>query len=87
MATGRNSLAEIRTDIEGLIGQRVHIRANPGRRKIVERVGTLERTYPNHFVVRLDGDQQNRRVSYSYADILMDAVQLTPCEGVTVSAD
>lgn len=87
MATGRNSLAEIRTEIEGLIGQRVHIRANPGRRKIVERVGTLERTYPNHFVVRLDADQQNRRISYSYADILMDAVQLTPCDGVTVSAD
>lgn len=87
MAFQRTSLAEIKADIESMIGQRVYIRANPGRRKIIERVGTLEKTYPNHFLVRLDPEAQGRVVSYSYADILMDAVQLTPCEGVTVSAD
>ncbi|MBE3589748.1 MAG: Veg family protein [Firmicutes bacterium] len=86
MATQPTTLAEIKKEIEDLIGRRVHIRANPGRRKIVEREGTLEQTYPNHFVIRLDADQQNRRVSYSYADILMEAVQLTPCDNVSASA-
>ncbi|MDI3269825.1 MAG: Veg family protein [Bacillota bacterium] len=87
MAAEPSGLAPIRSHIESLIGQRVHVRANPGRRKIVECEGTLEQIYPNHFVIRLDESQQNRRVSYSYADILMDAVQLTPIDALSPSSD
>jgi len=73
----RDIIAQIRSDIQGHVGERVRVRANKGRRKIEEREGTLEDTYPNLFIVRLDEDQHNRRVSYTYADILTEVVELT----------
>lgn len=74
----KKALAEIRQDLEGWVGQRIKLRANRGRRQIVERVGILEKTYPNIFVVKLDeqGDSE-RRVSFSYADVLTETVELS----------
>jgi uncharacterized protein Veg len=79
MASGQTVLAEIRRALDGFVGSRVLVRANRGRRKVVEREGTLERTYANHFVILLDEDKQYRRVSYSYADLLTDIVELSLC--------
>ncbi|EUJ36056.1 Protein Veg [Brochothrix campestris FSL F6-1037] len=46
-------------------------------KKIVERSGILSETYPSVFVVELDQDENNfERVSYSYADVLTDAVEI-----------
>jgi uncharacterized protein Veg len=74
----KNVLSEIKCTLEGYIGQKIHLRANSGRRKIVERTGILEETYPSVFVVKLDRDQHAfNRVSYSYADILTESVELT----------
>jgi uncharacterized protein Veg len=77
MISRNNVLSDIRRGLDGFVGQRVVVRANKGRRKIVERAGTLEKTYTNHFVVRLDDDQPSRRVSYSYADVLTELVELS----------
>lgn len=75
----QDALALIKRDIEGLVGQRVRVRANRGRRKIVEREGTVEKTYPSHFLVRLDEAQYSRRISFQYADVLTEVVELTIC--------
>lgn len=72
-------LADIKRDLDGLIGARIRLRANKGRRKVDEREGILERTYPSIFVVRLEEDVSSRRISFSYADVLTEAVQLTVC--------
>ena len=72
-------LSDIRRGLDGFVGQRVLVKANRGRRKVVEREGTLERTYPSHFVILLDEDKQYRRVSYSYADVLTALVELSLC--------
>ena len=79
MARGHSVLSDIRRGLDGFVGQRVLVKANRGRRKVVEREGTLERTYPSHFVILLDEDKQYRRVSYSYADLLTDIVELSLC--------
>jgi len=79
MPRGRNVLSDIRNALDGFVGHRVLVKANRGRRKVVEREGTLERTYANHFVILLDEDKQYRRVSYSYADLLTDIVELSLC--------
>ena len=74
----RNVLAEIKKDLDSCIGKTIHLRANRGRRKIIEREGILEQTYPNIFVIKLHGDDNSvRRVSFSYADILTETVELT----------
>ena len=40
---------------------------------------SLERTYPNIFVVRIDEKRSERRVSYSYSDVLTETVELVVC--------
>lgn len=74
----RNALFDIKSKLESYVGQRIKLKANGGRRKTVERVGVLEETYPSVFIVKLDEQQHAfKRVSYSYADILTETVELT----------
>lgn len=77
----KNALHDIKKSLDGLIGERVLLRANGGRRKTIERVGVLEETYPSVFVVKLDPpDGTFKRVSYSYADVLTETVELMVCK-------
>ncbi|TBL69013.1 biofilm formation stimulator Veg [Paenibacillus thalictri] len=74
----KNALLEIKRSLEPHVGQKIMLRANGGRRKTIERSGVLEETYPSVFIVKLDQEQHAfKRVSYSYADILTDSVQVT----------
>lgn len=59
------------------MGQRVKLRANRGRKKVIEAEGVLEKTYPKVFVVKLDQESAVRRMSYSYVDVLTETVELT----------
>lgn len=70
-----NVLTAIKKDIEGHVGERVTLKANGGRRKIVVNKGVLEKTYDSIFIIRLDSNCQ-RTVSYSYSDVLTKTVQL-----------
>ncbi len=79
--SAKKVLADIKRDLEPFVGNKIRLRANRGRKKVIEKTGVLESTYPNIFVVRLDEKQIERRVSFSYADILTDAVQLTVYHG------
>lgn len=73
----RNALHDIKNSLDGIIGERVLLRANGGRRRTIERTGVLEETYPSVFVVKLDPpDGSFKRVSYSYADLLTETVEL-----------
>lgn len=73
----KNVLADIKGTLEGYVGHKIYLKANSGRRKIVERVGVLESTYPSVFIVKLDEDQHAvDRVSYSYADVLTEVVEV-----------
>jgi uncharacterized protein Veg len=79
--SGKNALIEIKRSLEGLVGEKILLRANGGRRKTIERTGVLEETYPSVFVVKLDQTGESfKRVSYSYADILTETVELMLCK-------
>ncbi len=72
------TLAEIKQVLDGRIGKRLTLKANGGRRKTIKRSGTLAETYPAVFIVELDQDENSfERVSYSYADVLTETVELT----------
>ena len=45
--------------------------------EVVEAQGVLEKTYPKIFVVKLDKEHAVKRLSYTYADILTQTVELT----------
>lgn len=73
-------LSDIKHDLDGMIGSKIRLKANRGRRKVDEREGILERTYPSIFIVRLEeSDLPSRCVSFSYADILTETVELELC--------
>ena len=69
-------LAEIKSDLEAFVGSNVRLKANRGRNRIVEKEGVLESIYPNIFVIKLNERKVERRVSYSYADVLTETVEL-----------
>ncbi|NHN35087.1 biofilm formation stimulator Veg [Paenibacillus agricola] len=76
----KNALLDIKRSLEPHVGQKIMLRANGGRRKTIERSGVLEETYPSVFIVKLDQEQNAfKRVSYSYADILTESVEVTVC--------
>jgi len=71
------TIREIKQNLESQIGRRLELTANGGRRRTVSRSGVLAETYPAVFVVELDQDENAfERVSYSYADVLTEAVEL-----------
>ena len=77
----KNALLEIKRSLDAHVGQKIMLKANGGRRKTIERTGVLEETYPSVFIVKLDQEQHTfKRVSYSYADILTESVEVTVCE-------
>lgn len=70
-------LGAIKKNLENHLGERIRLRANKGRKKVVERVGVLEQTYPSIFIVKFDeANSSERRVSFSYADLLTESVEL-----------
>ena len=77
-------LSEINDTLDSHVGQRLTLKANSGRRKTVERSGVLAETYPSIFVVQLDQEENAfERLSFSYADILTETVELFFCDDHT----
>lgn len=72
-----NRVDEIKDRLRGLEGQRIKVRANMGRSRIVERAGTLVHVHPSLFVVEVEERRgRTARQSYQYVDILTGTVEL-----------
>ena len=72
-----NRVDQIREELASLEGQRIKVRANMGRSRIVERVGTLAQVHPSLFVVEVEERRGRRaRQSYQYVDVLTGTVEL-----------
>ncbi|NLC76485.1 MAG: Veg protein [Clostridia bacterium] len=75
-------LANIKNTLEDCVGHRIRLKANRGRKKVYEKTGILEQTYPHIFVIKLDEHHSVvRRVSFSYTDVLTETVELTVYRG------
>ena len=80
----RNDLTKLRECLEQMVGQEIKLISRGGHKHAVVRLGTVEKTYPSIFVVKLHGRNQGdsgRIVSYSYTDVLTRAIELAPCAG------
>ena len=72
-----NRVDTIQTELANMVGQRIRVRANMGRSRIVERLGTLLQTYPALFVVEVEERRGRKaRQSYQYVDVLTGTVEL-----------
>ncbi len=79
----KNDISNLKTDIGEKIGQKIIIKGSLGRNRPFEEEATIEKTYPNIFVVRYE--EQNRSVTYSYTDILTRAVEVQVFDGAGYS--
>ena len=69
----------LKTDINEKIGQKIIVKGTLGRSKFYEKEATIEKTYPNLFVVKYEEDERN--VTYSYTDILTKTVEVQVFDG------
>ncbi|MBQ2615222.1 MAG: Veg family protein [Clostridia bacterium] len=80
----QKDLIKIKSDLADNVGHKVKLTAKKGRKQYVTREGVIENTYPSIFTIKLDTPEDllatERRVSYSYADVLTKTVELIICE-------
>ncbi len=72
-----NRIDVIRDELTALSGQRIKVRANMGRSRIVERTGLLIAAHPQLFVIEVEERRGRRaRQSYQYVDVLTGTVEV-----------
>ncbi len=72
-----NHVEDIHEKLASMIGQRVKVRANMGRTRVVERMGTIKTVHPAVFIVEVDERRGRKsRQSYQYVDVLTGTVEL-----------
>ena len=72
-----NRVDLIREKLEELQGQRLRVRANMGRSRIVERTGVLVGAHPSLFIVEVEERRgRTARQSHQYVDVLTGTVEL-----------
>lgn len=72
-----NRVDDIRDELVSLQGKRIKVKANMGRSRIVERMGTLIGAHPSLFVVEVEERRGRKaRQSFQYVDVLTGTVEL-----------
>ena len=79
----KNDIMNLKTDIGEMIGQKIIVKGSLGRSKPYEEQATIEKTYPNIFVVKYEENQ--RSVTYTYTDVLTRAVEVQVYDGAGYS--
>ena len=69
----RTDIANLKTDILEKVGQKIIVKGSLGRSRAFEKEATIEKAYPNIFVVKYE--ENDRNVTYSYTDVLTRTVE------------
>lgn len=75
----KNDIAALKTDIKEKEGQKIIVKGTLGRSKFFEKEATIEKAYPNIFIVKYDENERN--VTYSYTDVLTRTVEVQVFDG------
>ncbi len=76
----KNDITSIKADIGEKIGQKIIVKGSLGRSKSFEKEATIEKTYPNIFVVKYNDN--DRSVTYSYTDVLTRTIEMQVFNGI-----
>lgn len=79
----KTDISNLKTDILEKVGQKIIVKGSLGRSKTFEKEATLEKAYPNIFVVRYE--ENNRNVTFSYTDVLTRTVEVDVFDGEAYS--
>ena len=75
----KTDISSLKTNIFDKIGQKIIVKGSLGRSKEFEKEGTIEKAYPNLFVVKYE--ENNRTASYTYTDVLTRTVEVDVFNG------
>lgn len=75
----KNDITSIKADIGEKVGQKIIVKGSLGRSKSFEKQATIEKTYPNLFIVKYDDN--DRSVTYSYTDVLTRTIEMQVFNG------
>lgn len=76
-------ISNLKTDILEKVGQKIIVKGSLGRSKEFEKEGTIEKAYPNIFVVKYE--ENDRTASYTYTDLLTRTVEVDVFDGDSYS--
>lgn len=77
----KSTISNIKNDITNNLGNNVILETNKGRQKSNTSKGVLKEAYPNVFTVCVKDENENeRKLSFSYTDVLINAVEITLIE-------
>lgn len=72
-----NHVAEIQEKLTEMVGDRVKVKANMGRTRVIERMGVIKNVHPAVFIVEVEERRGRKsRQSYQYVDVLTGTVEL-----------
>lgn len=80
----RDDITNLRENIGDKEGQKIIVKGALGRSKFFEKEATLEKAYPNVFVVKYNKEEGN--VTYSYTDVLTRTIDLQVFDGENYSS-
>ncbi len=80
----RDDITNLREDITEKEGQKIIVKGALGRSRFFEKEATLEKAYPNLFVVKYDQEEGN--ATYSYTDVLTGTIELQVYDGKNYSS-
>ncbi len=79
----KTDITNLKTDILDKVGQKIIVKGSLGRSKAFEKEATIEKVYPNIFVVKYE--ENDRNVTYSYTDVLTRTVEVEVFDGSSYS--
>ena len=79
----RSDITNLKTDILEKVGQKIIVKGSLGRCRNFEKEATIEKAYPNIFVVKYA--ENDRNVTYSYTDVLTRTVEVEVFDGDSYS--
>ena len=74
-----SDITSLKTDINQMVGQKIIVKGSLGRSKSFEKEATIQKAYPNIFVIKYEEDEGN--VTYSYTDVLTRTVEVDVFDG------
>lgn len=80
----QDDITTLQTNIKEKIGQKIIVKGSLGRSRLFEKAATIEKAYPNIFVVKYEENERN--VSYQYKDVLTRTVDVEVFDGTGYSS-
>lgn len=71
------TIMDVKREVENYRGKRVKLEAHKSKKKLYQKEGVIEGTYPSIFTISVKEDKRpTQRLSFSYSDVLTKSVKI-----------